>query len=377
MNSEERREKRYFSRRALRDARKQKKVAPYDDFDKVFSYENLYGAYRKCRRNVAWKSSTQKYVTQAPLMVRRTRDALVAGTWKSKGFSEFDINERGKIRHIRSVTMEERVVQRCLCDNALVPALRGTFIYDNSASLESRGYHFALKRLCVHLQEHYRKYGTEGYILLFDFRKFFDSVPHKLCKDILRSTFSDERILSIAEYFIDCFDGDSGLGLGSQISQTMALAAGNTIDHYIKDIRGIRGYGRYMDDGYIISDSKEELQDILYAMVDICKELGLELNTKKTQIVKISHGFRFLKARISITDTGKIIKRIPPSSVTRARQRLKRLAPMIQDGRLDFTDARASFSSWMAYAANFMAHYAIERMNMFFKDLFVRRCSNE
>lgn len=373
MNSEERRERRYVSRKAERNAKRQTTVAPYDDFDRVFSYENLYEAYRKCRRNVAWKSSTQKYVTQAPLIVRRTRDALANGTWKSGGFSNFDICERGKTRHIRSVTMEERVVQRCLCDNALVPALRRTFIYDNYASLENRGYHFALRRLCQHLHEHYHQHGTEGYVLLFDLRKFFDSIPHQLCKDILRRVFHDERLIAISEYFIDCFEGDSGLGLGSQISQTLALASVNRLDHYIKDIRGIRGYGRYMDDGYVISSSKEELQDILTVMVDICKGVGLELNEQKTQIVKLSHGFRFLKARISITDTGEIVKRIPPSSVTRARQRWKRLAPMVDDGRLSYEDAWASFSSWMAYAKNFRAYHTIVQMSRLFMGLFYGR----
>lgn len=371
MNSEERREQRYFSRKTKRDAKKQASIAPHDNFEQVFSYKNLYRAYQKCRRNVAWKSSTQKYVTQAPLMVKRTHDALMNGTWRSKGFSEFDIWERGKVRHIRSVTMEERVVQRCLCDNALVPALRGSFIYDNAASLERRGYHFALNRLCQHLREHYHKHGTNGYILLFDFRKFFDSIPHQLCKDILRKTFKDEKLLAIADYFIDCFEGDAGLGLGSQISQTLALAAGNKIDHYVKDTCGIRGYGRYMDDGYVISDSKEELFQILFGMMDICKELGLHLNEKKTRVVKISHGFRFLKARITMTETGRIVKRIPPTSVTRARQRLKRLAPMVKSGKIFLMDAFASFSSWMAYASNFKSYRTIIKMSKLFTSLFL------
>lgn len=34
------------------------------------------------------------------------------GTWKTKGFFAFDLMERGKLRHIRSVHIAERVVQR-------------------------------------------------------------------------------------------------------------------------------------------------------------------------------------------------------------------------------------------------------------------------
>ena len=138
MTSEERREARYQRRIAKRMAKRNQSRAFCDDFNIVFSYENLYRSYKKCRRNVAWKASVQKYITQAPLMVNQTYEKLQAGKFKSSGFYEFDINERGKIRHIKSVTIAERVVQRCLCDNALVPMLSPTFIYDNGASLENR-----------------------------------------------------------------------------------------------------------------------------------------------------------------------------------------------------------------------------------------------
>lgn len=69
MTSEERREARYRRRVAKRAAKKAKACASCDNFDEVFSYEHLYKSYRKCRRNVAWKASVQKYITQAPLLV--------------------------------------------------------------------------------------------------------------------------------------------------------------------------------------------------------------------------------------------------------------------------------------------------------------------
>lgn len=83
---------------------------------------------------------------------------------------------------------------------------------------------------------------------MFDFKKFFDNVSHQLCKNILREEFTDEKIIALTEHFVDMF-GDRGLGLGSQISQTFALASANRIDHYVKDVCGIRGYGRYTVSG--------------------------------------------------------------------------------------------------------------------------------
>lgn len=69
------------------------------------------------------------------------------------------------MRHIRSIHISERVVQRTLCDKVINPTLKPSFIYDNGASTENKGIDFALNRLSCHLQRHYRKYGREGYVL--------------------------------------------------------------------------------------------------------------------------------------------------------------------------------------------------------------------
>lgn len=371
MTSEERREARYQRRVARRAAKKAAACSSFDDFNEVFSYEHLYRSYQMCRRNVAWKASVQKYITQAPLLVRQTFERLQQGKWRSSGFYEFDINERGKQRHIKSVTIGERVVQRCLCDHALVPMLGRTFIYDNAASLKYKGYHFAIRRLCQHLREHYHKHGNKGYILLFDFRKFFDNVSHRICKDILRQEFTDDRIIAITEHFMDMF-GEKGLGLGSQISQTFALASANRLDHYVKEVCRIRGYGRYMDDGYLIHESKEYLQECLEGIRRMCKELDITLNEKKTQIVKLSHGFSYLKARIFLTENGKVLKKIPKSSVTRERRKLKKFVPLYEAGVMSYEDIHTSWQSWRSYARNFSAWRTIQSVGQLYDQLFIK-----
>lgn len=370
MTSEERREARYQRRKARRAEKKAAQCAMCDNFDWVFSYEHLYHSYKMCRRNVAWKASVQKYMTQAPLNVLQTYTRPMNGKFKTTGFFEFDIMERGKKRHIRSVTISERVVQRCLCDYALVPVLCRTFVYDNGASMKNKGYTFASKRLTQHLREHYRKHGQDGYILLFDFSKFFDRVSHKLVKAILRKEFTDERILALTEHFIDAF-GSIGMGLGSQISQILALASANRLDHYIKEVCGIRGYGRYMDDGYLIHPDKAYLKKCLEGIKAICDELEITLNTKKTQIVKLSHGFTYLKVRYYLLPSGKVIKKIYRRSVTKMRHKLKSFQQKVADGIMTYKDVYQSWQSWRAYAANFNAYRTIQRMGDLYNQLFI------
>ena len=368
MTSEERKEARYQRRKAKRLAAKRKALADVDDFDKVFTFKNLYASYRKCRKNVTWKSSVQKYCLFASLNVYTTLEKLRKGKYKSPGFFEFDLYERGKKRHIRSTVIGERVVQRCLCDYALVPALERTFIYDNGASMKNKGYDFAINRITQHLRKHYRKYGNKGYALLFDFSKFFDNVSHAIVKGVIRHEFTDSKLIALAEHFVDAF-GDVGLGLGSQISQVLALASANRLDHVIKEVLMIKQYGRYMDDGAMTDVSKKRLVKVRDAIAEICKLLNIKLNEKKTQIVKLSHGFTWLKVRFFLTKNGKVIRKICKASIKRCRKKLKKLYKRWRNGLVPFSAIYQSYQSWYGYSLRFNAWHTRNNMTALYNSL--------
>lgn len=369
MNSTQRREARYLRRVAARRKRKAERLKELCDFDKVFTYAHLYESYRKSRRNVAWKASVQRYMIQAPQRVLAAYNRLRDGTWRSGKFTEFDIVERGKLRHIRSVGISERVVQRCLCDHCLVPALSRTFIYDNGASLKDRGYHFASRRLTQHLREHYRKHGCEGYVLIFDFSGYFDSIPHDLALDAIAHEIDDKRLLALCKTLVAGF-GKRGLGLGSQISQVLALAAASRIDHYVKEVLRIRGYGRYMDDGYLIHRSKAYLRECLGSIRMLCTRLGLRINERKTQVVKLTHGFSWLKVRYRLMPSGRVLRRIRRDATSRKRRKLKAIRKLCDAGRMTEGDAWLSYQSWRAYAYSFDSHRSVVATDKTFMRLF-------
>lgn len=370
MTSIERKEARYQRRVAARKERKAARLNGADNYQSVFTYENLYNSYLKCRKGVAWKASVQKYITNAPLNLYNTHRQLMEGKYRSPGFYEFTTYERGKKRRIRSTVIGERIVQRCLCDNSLVPILSNSFIHDNGAAMPLKGYNFAIRRLEQHLHAHYRKHGQNGYILLFDFSKFFDNVDHDVVKIIVRNKYSDARLIALIDHFIDMF-GEVGLGLGSQISQVLALASADRLDHYIKEVLRIKGYGRYMDDGYLIHHDKEYLQNCLVAIQEICNELGITLNTKKTQIVKLSHGFTWLKCRFYLTESGRIVRKIYKRSITKMRRKLKKLRKMLDAGTIEMADVEMCWQSWHSYASRFDAYHTIRNMRMLYDNLFL------
>lgn len=298
-------------------------------FNDVFNYTNLYNAYLDCRKGVNWKTSVKNYSLQAISNIARTYNELMNGTYKGKPFSKFYIKERGKTRLIQALHIKDRVVQKCFCDNFLVPLLSKRLIYDNGACMKGKGLSFATRRLKTHLHRYYRQNKTnEGYVLTFDFSKFFETIDHKLLLDMVLKLIEDDKLKEIFSLFVNQFDGDTGLGLGSQISQICALFYANRLDHYIKERLHMKYYGRYMDDGYIISNSKEELILCKEAILKIANQLKLKVNVKKTRIWQLHKGFMYLNKHWRLTGKGYIALKPSHSTLLRMRKRYQKLVAM-------------------------------------------------
>lgn len=136
------------------------------------------------------------------------------------------------------------------------------------------------------------------------------------------------------------------VNIGDQTSQIIGIYYPHRIDNYIKIVRGIKYYGRYMDDSYIISNDKKLLNDILKNVISIADELGIFINKKKTQIYKLSKGFRFLQNYYALTETGRVIIKIKPKRLTSMRRKMKRIAVKIINGQLTADVLTELFKSW-------------------------------
>lgn len=364
-----RRQNRRLRRIAKREERREDFLKRYDNFENVAGLDSLYKAAEESAKGVRWKQSVQRYIVNIFPNIVQTRKELLAGKDIRKGFIEFVISERGKERFIQSVHFYERVVQKSICMFSLYPALTHNLILDNYASQKGKGTHFAIKRLTKFLTEYYKKYGNNGYILLVDFKSYFASIPHEIIKENLRRYFKDEKLIRLADSFIDAF-GEKGLGLGSETSQINAIVHINAIDHYIKEIAKIKGYGRYMDDSFIIHNSKEYLEKLLKILIEKYEAYGIKINTKKTYITDLKHGFTFLKTRFYLTDSGKVIKKPCREFITRERRKLKKQAKLVKQGRMTFEAVNTSYQSWRGSMAHRNARRTVRSMDMLFKKLF-------
>lgn len=369
MTSEERREARYQRRFQRRQDRRIARSKACGDFEEVFSYKNLYRSGQICCKNVGWKCSTQRYRQGIVANTAKTRAALMDGTYKSRGFIEFELYDRGKWRHIRSIHISERVVQRNLCDHVITPLFQPAFIYDNGASTKNKGIDFAMDRLNCHLQRHFRKHGLTGGILVFDFTDYFGRAQHWTVKGELARRVHDERTRKLADTFLDNF-GPVGYGLGSQISQNAALMLPNYLDHFIKQDLGIKGYARYMDDGYLIHEDIHYLEYCLERIKEVCAKLGITLNLRKTKIRPIRSGIVFLKTKFILTETGRVLRKMSRPSLRAMKRKLFKFRRWVEEDRFTLQDVRTAYDSWRGHMRRGDSYKAVCRVNEYFKHLF-------
>ena len=362
MNNRERIQKRIERDKARRAKRRAERMKELDDYDRCFDFENIWRAGVRCGIGVGWKASVQRYELFLLTKATALYELIADGTWqKTTGnFCCFTLVERGHKRYIRATTIGERNGQKCLCDNSLVPAVQATLIYDNGATMKGKGITFAEERLTKMLRRFIREHGAEevlrnAYAVVYDFHGYFDSADHDVLMAMLRRQYTDERLLETIGKLISDF-GERGLGLGSQVSQILALVLATDIDHHLKDRLGVKVYERYMDDGIAVLPTKEEAVRVLGAIQETASRLGLELNDKKTRIVKLSRGFSFLKVRYTITETGKIVRKICRDGTKRMRRRLKAYRNKLDSGEISIENVEMSMEAYFAHCDRADSH---------------------
>lgn len=170
----------------------------------------------------------------------------------------------------------DRIVHHCII-NVLGQFWSSMFISNTYACIKGRGIHKCMED--VHKALVTDRNGTK-YCLKIDIRKFYDNVDHAALKKIMRCMIADEQLLRLLDKIIDSNGMQKGLPIGNFTSQYLANVYLSYFDHWIKEVLRVKYYYRYMDDIVVLSDSKEELHQILDAMgLYLGTELKLEIKS--------------------------------------------------------------------------------------------------
>lgn len=265
----------------------------YMQLKDVFTFENLYKSYLKCRKGKRNKLEVIKYEINIVENLLSIEKNFKNGVYPNVKYYEFVIHQH-KTRVIKATSFENRIIQACLCDYYLYDLLKPYYIEQSSAVQKGKGTWHAIKLVKKHMIDMLKETGSiDYYCLKCDIKQYFASVDKEVLKKILLKDFVKDELLDFIIYIIDS-NKDDGLPLGNRSSQLLALYYLSSLDNLVTKQYHIQYYSRYADDFIVFSNNKIELINLLKDIqILMNNKLHLELNNK-TAIFPIKNSLSYL-----------------------------------------------------------------------------------
>ncbi|MEW6742100.1 MAG: RNA-directed DNA polymerase [Planctomycetota bacterium] len=274
-------------------------------FERAVSFQALHAAALRAAQGKKDREEVARFFFDLePELVRLERE-LRHGTWRPAPFRTFTVYDP-KERTISAAPFRDRVVHHAVCA-VLAPLIERRLIHDTYACRMGKGTGAALARV-----RHYAR--RFPFFLKLDVEKFFPSVDQSILKRVLRSIVKDVPFLKLLDLIIDDGGEDAvGLPIGNLTSQWFANLYLDGFDHFVKEVMGIRGYLRYMDDLVLLGTYKRDLRGAEQRVSEwLERERRLVLKERATMLGRTQDGVPFLGWRVY------------PGILRRQRESLKR-----------------------------------------------------
>ena len=239
------------------------------------------------------------------------------------------IIERPVKREVFAASFRDRIVHHYLY-NYLMPIFDPMFIYDSYSCRVGKGTLFGINRLEHHIRSCSNNYTRECWVLKLDLTGYFMSMNRQRLYDIvighLRRTGHDKdsefrTVVYLLQKVIfneptkgcymkgkrsdweglppskSLFHTPEGCGLpiGNLTSQLFSNIYLNEFDQYVKRVLKVKRYGRYVDDFYLVDNSKDRLLSLIDPIRKFLdRELFLTLHPKKIYLQRQEKGVQFL-----------------------------------------------------------------------------------
>nr|VFK11014.1 MAG: Retron-type reverse transcriptase [Candidatus Kentron sp. LPFa]VFK30460.1 MAG: Retron-type reverse transcriptase [Candidatus Kentron sp. LPFa] len=324
-------------------------------WERITAFDNLYLAWRKARSGKATRPTVTRFELDLERNLLDLQKALRTRTYQPGEYYLFEIYDR-KPRVIAAAPFPDRVAHHALM-NPIEPVLDRRFIHDCYACRTSKGVHAAVRRY----QGWVRRYS---YVLKVDVRRYFPSIDHDILKAKLRRRIKDRDVLWLFDTIIDSapntgspgvfFPGDDlvtlmerrcGLPIGNLTSQFLGNLYLDDLDHYLKEVCGVKAYLRYVDDLILLDDDKERLWEVKERIDDFLVKERLRLHPDKVLAQPTALGLDVLGYRVF---PDRILLR--RDNGYRYRRRLRTMRRDYQQGNITIKDIQASIAAWLGHA---------------------------
>ena len=290
--------------------------------EEIADIENLQLAYYKAQKGKSSKVEVFEYGKRLCENLRILQQQIRSGNVETGNYHYFTIYDPKK-RLICAAPIGQRIMHHALM-NVCHPFFERAQIFDSYASRIGKGTHGSIER-AKHFNKCYK------WFLKIDFRKYFDSLDHRILKEQLRRLFKDKRLLVILNRIIDSYsvNQNKGVPIGNLTSQYFANHYLTQADHYAKEVLRIPAYVRYMDDIVLWHNNKESLKDTGFKLLNYT-EYALELKAKPFCLNRNSQGLPFLGYLLSPDKT-----RLAHRSRSRFIEKLTLYEKKFDPGKMD------------------------------------------
>ncbi|SLM28555.1 conserved hypothetical protein [Desulfamplus magnetovallimortis] len=285
----------------------------------LFSLENLYDAYLKCRKNKRNTINALRFEIAFPDNLINLYDELSSGTYHPSTSICF-VQKKPKLREIFAADFRDRVIHHLLVGH-LEPKFERIFIHDSYSCRKNRGIHGAVSRLQSFVNRVTGNGCRPAWYLKEDIRGFFMNIDQEILYSIICRHFKHKDVLDLSRriIFARCIDDyhfkgrrsllnkipphktlfkvgkGKGLPIGNLTSQFFANVYLNDLDQFVKHELKCRYYIRYCDDFILLSDNPGQLEKWHGKIESFLNErLKLELNPSQMKLKPVSSGIDFL-----------------------------------------------------------------------------------
>lgn len=285
----------------------------------LFSLENLYRAYRRCRRRKRNTVNALRFEQNLEENLVALHEELSAGTYRP-GRSVAFLLEKPKRREIFAADFRDRVVHHVLV-GYLEPRWERRFIHDSYACRPGKGTHAGVERLQSFTRQVTANGTRRAWYLQLDVRAFFNSIDREILYARLAAKEDDPALLGFIRTLVfydptahcilrrahpsdfeqlpvhkTLFKAAPGCGLpiGNLTSQFFANVYLDALDQFVKHHLKAHYYVRYCDDLVLLSTDRAELAAWEVEIeAFLSRTLHLALNERR-RLRPVSDGIDFL-----------------------------------------------------------------------------------
>ena len=263
------------------------------------SKETIWQAWQQVKSNAGSagvdRQSIKDCEKQLDKQLYKLWNRMSSGCYRPPSVRGVDIPKaNGGVRRLGIPTVMDRTAQTAV-KLVLEPLIDPKFHANSFGYRPNRSAHDAIAITKARCFEY-------SWVLEFDIKGMFDSIPHDLIMRALEHHTREKWILLYVRRWLEAEmvtpDGQkvvrmTGTPQGGVVSPLLA----NLFMHYAFDLWVDRTFPelpwcRYADDGLVHCRSREEGEEVLEALKERLKVCGLQLNLEKTRLVYCQDGFR-------------------------------------------------------------------------------------